>query len=225
MGTCQIARVLGAMAVTGLAPLVSPPGYSGASAEKCPDVEAVFARGTFEPPGIGETGQDFVDALRPQTSGKSLDVYSVNYPASTDFPTAADGVVDTSGHVQDMASRCPNTEMVLGGYSQGAAVIGYVTAPKIPAGYTPPDGITGPMPPEVARHVAAVALLGKPSKTFLNKIGAPPIVIGPSYAKKTIDLCAAGDPICSTGGSGTAHQTYAANGMTARAAGFAAQHL
>ena len=30
----------------------------------CPDVEVVFARGTFEPPGVGATGQAFVDALR-----------------------------------------------------------------------------------------------------------------------------------------------------------------
>ncbi|MDF2829267.1 MAG: cutinase, partial [Mycobacterium sp.] len=30
----------------------------------CPDVEVVFARGTFEAPGIGNTGQAFVDALR-----------------------------------------------------------------------------------------------------------------------------------------------------------------
>ena len=31
-----------------------------ASAQPCPDIEVVFARGTAEPPGVGGTGQAFV---------------------------------------------------------------------------------------------------------------------------------------------------------------------
>jgi len=31
---------------------------------------------------------------------------------------------------------------------------------------------------------------------FLRDYGAPPIVIGPAYAGKTIELCAPGDTIC-----------------------------
>ncbi|MDT5279442.1 MAG: cutinase, partial [Mycobacterium sp.] len=53
--------------------------------------------------------------------------------------------------------------MVLGGYSQRAAVIGYITEGKIPDGYTPPPCITGPMAAQTADLVAAIALLGKPS--------------------------------------------------------------
>jgi cutinase len=117
----------------------------------------VFARGTFEPPGIGATAQAFVDALRPQVGGKFIDGYPVNDPASLDFATAADDVIDASNKVRDIAASCPNTKMVLGGYSQGAAVIGYITADAIPVGFTAPAGITGPMPPGVADHVAAVA--------------------------------------------------------------------
>ena len=56
-----------------------------ASAQPCPDVEVVFARGTGEPPGVGGVGQAFVDALRSKVGGKSVDVYPVNYPASSDF--------------------------------------------------------------------------------------------------------------------------------------------
>ena len=50
-----------------------------------------IARGTFEPPGIGFVGEAFVDSLRTLAGGKSVDVYPVNYPASLDFATAADG--------------------------------------------------------------------------------------------------------------------------------------
>ena len=55
-----------------------------------------------------------------------------------DFATAADGVIDASNEVKNIAATCPHTKMVLGGYSQGAAVIGYVTADSVPPGFTLP---------------------------------------------------------------------------------------
>ena len=140
----MISRLFGAAVVTTSALLSPAIGTPSASAAPCADVEAVFARGTFEPPGVGVTGEAFVDSLRSDVGGKSVDVYPVNYPASLDFATAADGVIDASNRVRDIAASCPNTKIVLGGYSQGAAVIGYITADAIPAGFTPPAGITGP---------------------------------------------------------------------------------
>src|SRR6476619_7247239 len=80
----RIARLVGVAAVTMWAALLSVPAPS-ASADPCPDVEVIFARGSGEPPGVGGVGQAFVDALRAQVGGKSLAVYPVNYAASTDF--------------------------------------------------------------------------------------------------------------------------------------------
>jgi len=199
-----------------------------AAAEPCPDVQVIFARGTFEPAGVGVTGQAFVDALTGKLAGKSVDVYPVNYPASLDFATAADGVIDASNKVRDVAASCPNTKMVLGGYSQGAAVVAYSTEDAVPPGFNLPDGITGPMAPEVANHVAAVALFGKPSSGFLQMIytGAPPITVGRLYTGKTTDLCIPEDNVCSpTGTDNGAHTLYAVNGMTAQAADFAAHRV
>jgi cutinase len=222
----MISRLFGAAVVTTSALLSPATGTPSASAAPCADVEAVFARGTFEPPGVGVTGEAFVDSLRSDVGGKSVDVYPVNYPASLDFATAADGVIDASNRVRDIAASCPNTKIVLGGYSQGAAVIGYITADAIPAGFTPPAGITGPpLAPGVADHVAAVALFGKPSNGFLNSIDrdAPPITVGHLYSGNTIDLCIPEDPICSPSGNDNgAHTLYSENGMTGRAADFAA---
>jgi cutinase len=84
------------------------------------------------------------------------------------------------------------------------------------------------MPPEVADHVAAVALFGKPSGQFMSDIGAPPIVIGPLYTAKTIDLCAPDDTICNgapVGGPSIAHALYSVNGMVGQAADFVAGRL
>jgi cutinase len=223
-----ISRFLVATAVATSALLSAPLNSPFASAAPCPDIEVLFARGTFEPVGVGGTGQAFVDSLRSKVGEKSVDVYPVNYPASLDFKTAADGVIDATNKIRDVVATCPNTKMVLGGYSQGAAVMAYATEDAIPAGYTLPPGITGPMAPAVADHVAAVALFGKPSSGFLQMIytGAPPITVSELYAGKTVDLCIPEDNICSPGGNdNAAHNLYAVNGMAEQAADFAARQL
>ena len=118
-----------------------------ASAEPCPDIEVVFARGTFEPPGVGGIGQSFVDSVRSQAAGKSVSVYPVNYPASTDFPTAVEGIRDAANRIEATAAGCPDTKIVLGGFSQGAAVAGFVTSEAVPSGAAAED-VPDPMPPD-----------------------------------------------------------------------------
>jgi cutinase len=203
-----------------LGSLSAPPWVS---ADPCADVEVVFARGTGEPPGVGEVGQVFIDALRSKVRGKSLGVYGVNYPATVDFRTALDGIDDAGHRVEHLSAVCPNTKMVLGGFSQGAAVMGFDTSGAIPDGA--PADAPKPMAPDVANHVVAVALFGTPSQRFLNAIGAPPITIGPLYLPKTTELCAPGDPICSDRGDWAAHNAYTNDGMVDQAASFAAGRL
>jgi cutinase len=231
----QIARLVAAVLLTACGLLTAP--ITIADAQPCPDVEAVFARGTGEPPGVGGIGEPFVDQLRTAISPKSLDVYPVNYEASSDFgdriqfaQSVVDGIKDAGNHIEATAANCPKTRIVLGGYSQGAAVAGFVTSASIPAGI-PAEYVAflpKPMPPEVANHVAAVTLFGKPSNQWLQNYGAPAITIGPLYLPKTDDLCAPGDTICNGdpgGAPSLAHAEYPVNGMTAQAADFAASHL
>ncbi|OBG39975.1 cutinase [Mycobacterium sp. E3198] len=180
----------------------------------CPDVEVVFARGTDEPPGVGKVGQAFVNSLRQDTR-KSVGAYAVNYPANKDFLAAADGANDASNHVQQMAGNCPKTKMVLGGYSQGAAVIDIVTAAPLPG-----LGFQKPLPAAAADHVAAVALFGNPSA----RAGGLMSALTPDFDGKTIDLCNTGDPICSNGGKWSAHLGYVP-GLTNQAATFVASRV
>jgi cutinase len=221
--------LVGAAAFVSGSALLSMPAPA-ASAAPCPDVEVVFARGSGEPPGLGQVGDPFVDALRPELGARSLGVYAVNYEASTDFSSAdfpksvVEGIRDAGNHIQSMATNCPKTREVLGGYSQGAAVAGYVTAAGVPPG-VPADQVPKPLAPEIANHVAAVTLFGTPSQNFLNQYGAPQITIGPLYQAKTIELCAPGDGICGDGDSPIAHVSYPVNGMVSQGADFAASHL
>jgi alpha/beta superfamily hydrolase len=197
-----------------------------ATTHPCPDVEVVFARGTGEPPGVGPTGQAFVDSLRARIGAKSFRVYPVNYPASDDWPTGVNGIKDASAHVVSMAASCPKTRMVLGGWSQGAAVMGFVTSAAVPDGVDPAT-VPKPLQPEVADHVAAVVLLGEPNVRAMNFLGEPPIVIGPLYAGKTIQLCVPNDGVCSDGLDFAVHDPdlYAQDGMVDQGAAFAESHL
>ena len=190
-----------------------------------PDAEVVFARGTTEDPGPGPTGQAFIDSLRSRVGTKSVGVYAVDYPATTDFPTAVDGITDARTHILAIAANCPQTKMVLGGFSQGAAVMGFVTADVVPDGVSTSD-VPAPMPSDLADHIAAVALFGKPSPRFMQAINDPPIAVGTEYLDKTIDLCVDNDLVCDPqGASFAAHNQYADSGMVDQGAIFVANLL
>ena len=113
-----------------------------------------------------------------------------------------------------MAANCPNTRMVLGGYSQGALVM---------------DLATSAMPANVANNVAAVAVFGNPSPngSLARRLSAGRSMpgIGPLYVGKTIDMCMPGDPICTDGVGMGPHGQYVQSGMTNQAATFAAGRL
>jgi hypothetical protein len=217
---------LPAVAALGLsAAVLGASAVPTASAQPCPDVDVVFARGTDDPPGLGPTGQAFVDSLRPRLGEKSMEVYPVNYPATDKWSTGIDGVRDAGAHVVSMADSCPQTKMVLSGYSQGAAVMGFVTSAVIPDGIDPAT-VPKPMDPAVADHVAAVVLIATPNERAMNFFGAPQVVIGPLYQAKTIQICATDDPVCSDGMNFSAHVSYQHGGaMVDQGAAFAADHL
>lgn len=201
------------------------PGTSPASAAPCPDVEVLFARGTGEPPGLGLAGQQFVDTLRARVGTKSVDVYPVNYPATDVWSTGVDGIRDAGARVVSMAAQCPRTKLVLGGYSQGAAVMGFVTSPAVPAGIDPAT-VPKPLQPEVAQHVSAVVLFGLPNERAMNFLGQPQVVVGPLYQAKSIQLCAVEDPVCSDGFNVNSHHPDAYIGdLTDQGAAFAANRL
>ncbi|MFD3702704.1 cutinase family protein [Nocardia sp. NPDC058658] len=232
----SLPRFVSAVLMAAAIPLVSP--IHSATAAPCSDVEVVFARGTAEPGGaLGLTGLSFVEALRANAGGRSVGSYGVDYPASSDFAdrlgfahTVLQGIDDAQRRVEYVATNCPGTRIVLGGYSQGAAVAGFATDGDVPEG-VPPEYeryLPEPMAPEVAEHVAAVVLFGKPSDRFMRDAEAPAVSLGTAYRNKTIDLCIQADNICD--GSPLAqpnalHTLYGINGMTVTAAQFAAQRL
>jgi cutinase len=184
----------------------------------CPDAEVVFARGREEAPGVGLIGQSFINSLRKKVPRMTIGSYGVNYPANTEVDVGAN---DMSGHVQSMAASCPNTKLVLGGYSLGAAAADVVVAVNRPG-----FGFTNPLPLSLDKHVAAVALFGNGTQRVLGPVPN----FSPAFANKTIDLCAPNDPICTRSFQNlqwSAHlqPSYADSGLINQAADFVAGKL
>jgi cutinase len=199
-------------------PAVTAVGIPTASAA-CPAVEVIFARGRLEPAGPGQIGNTFVSALRKK-SGKNVNMYAVRYPADNQIDVGAN---DMSARVESTMASCPDTRIVLGGYSLGAAVTDVALA--VPFAFF---GFDNPLPPDAEQHIAAVALFGNGS-AWAGPIGA----FSPVYRERTIEMCHGADPICNPADPNTweknwtdhAAKAYIDAGMVNEAADFAAARV
>lgn len=207
-----IALTAGALLVL---PAVAPQVAPTASAA-CPAVEVIFARGRLEPAGPGQIGNNFTQALRSKT-GKNVNLYAVRYPADNQIDVGAN---DMSARIESTMASCPDTRIVLGGYSLGAAVTDVTLA--VPFAFF---GFDNPLPPGADQHIAAVALFGNGS-AWAGPIGA----LSPLYQERTIELCHGADPVCNPADPNTweenwsdhAATEYIRAGMVNQAADFAA---
>jgi cutinase len=209
---------LGVSALVIAAGLVATPAAAPkASADDCPDVEVIFARGTNEPPGLGRVGDAFVDSLRQQT-GLNILPYGVNYAASKLQLHGGDGANDTIDRVKKSVEKCPNTKIVLGGYSQGASVMDIVAG--VPIG-----GISwgSALPAQYANNIAAVATFGDVADRAGGTLPNQSAMLG----SKAIDLCNPNDPICHAGPGNewSGHTEGYVPVYTTQAAAFVAQKL
>ncbi|XP_006457779.1 hypothetical protein AGABI2DRAFT_190202 [Agaricus bisporus var. bisporus H97] len=149
------------------------------SRQSCADVTVVFARGTNAERPIGTTvGPPFRDALQSQLGGRSLNFVGVDYAATIGgFLQGGDpeGARTMARDVTSFASSCPNTAIVMAGYSQGAQVT-HLAANQISS--------------SVQNRVNAVVVFGDPD----NGDGFPGVLNG-----RSITFCADGDNICDGG--------------------------
>lgn len=189
-----------------------------AAAADCADAEVVFARGTDEPAGMGRVGDAFVDSLRKQAPGMNITSYGVNYKASKLQLHGGDGAKDAISHIKSTLSSCPDTQIVLGGYSQGASVINIVAG-------NPLGNIKwgDSLPSEFADNVAAITTFGDVGTRTKQSIATQSAL----YGSKAIDLCNPMDPICheGQGNEWSGHTEGYVPVYTTQAAAFAASKL
>ncbi|KAK8862062.1 hypothetical protein PGQ11_008297 [Apiospora arundinis] len=147
-------------------------GLSGA----CKGTTVIFARGTTEAGNVGSVaGPPFFQALSKMVNG-DLAVQGVEYPADIPgFLAGGDknGSAKMAQLVQQAIAKCPNTKVVMSGYSQGGQLV-HNAAKQLPAA--------------TASKVAGAVIFGDPDNGQA--------VQGVS---KTKVICHAGDNICQGG--------------------------
>lgn len=90
--------------------------------------------------------------------------------------------------VEQALKQCPNTEVVLGGYSQGSMVV-----------HNAANRLT-------ATKVAGAVLFGDPFKAE---------TVGKLSSSKVKEFCASGDPVCENGVDVLAHLSYGSDAKEA----------
>ncbi|KAM0253490.1 hypothetical protein ACHAP5_000519 [Fusarium lateritium] len=174
---------------------------------ECPKGAHIVAiRGSNEVQGPGEIGKIATKILEriPGSDMEAL-VYPALYEPYVESQTA--GVTAMTQLVRDYAKNCPNTRMVILGYSQGAHVTMDVMCGASSDGFPS----TMPQPSYISKQVAAIILLGDPSLVASqdfhvgtsNGSGVLPRLRPDGchdVADKTVSVCDAGDPFCEAGG-------------------------
>ncbi|KAI1004939.1 hypothetical protein K3495_g3280 [Podosphaera aphanis] len=143
----------------------------------CPSMCIIFARGTTEPGNVGlVAGPPFFDAMAKSVS--DLAVQGVDYPASVPgflVGGSPQGIATMADLAKKSLTDCPDTKLVLSGYSQGAQVV---------------HKAADSLPPDMASKVKAVVLFGDPLKgTSFKSIDQ----------SKVQTICKPDDDICKGG--------------------------
>ncbi|KAL2185726.1 carbohydrate esterase family 5 protein [Thermothelomyces heterothallicus CBS 203.75] len=168
---------------------------------QCPQIHIFGARETTAPPGYGTAGT-VVNLI--------LNAYGDSARQGTDAVASA---------VNSFNQRCPNTQIVLVGYSQGGQIIDNAVCGGPDTG----SGITTTTPPISAaalNQIKAVIEMGSPrfvaglsydvGTCTAQGFAARPrgYVCGSNSASKIQSYCDSTDPYCCTGNDANSHQQY-----------------
>lgn len=111
-----------------------------------------------------QLGQDGgYDGFAYEAAGDLLDLASAFFPFGSYTDSVATGIAEFSAYLGDRADACPDETYVVGGFSQGAQVVG--------AGLYDVDA-------SVRERIAAVTLFGDPTRKTNNTFAIGPIRVG-----------------------------------------------
>ncbi|CZT08004.1 hypothetical protein WAI453_002320 [Rhynchosporium graminicola] len=172
-------------------------GLSGA----CKAVTVLYAKGTGEVGNMGDgssPGPAWAAAIRASLGTAAVTVQGIDYDASVIgylVGGSASGTTTYVNTINQASTKCPNTKIVVGGYSQGGQIL-HNAAEKLTAAVT--------------ARISAVVVFGGPDVKTKQAVGKIP-------ASKVLQICHTGDIICTGSGGAAAHLTYAKDAATAAA--------
>ncbi|KAK7932286.1 hypothetical protein PG985_002998 [Apiospora marii] len=204
---------------------VAAPSVLRRQANNCTNVQVFVARGSLEEiPGRQGKLVDAVCGGMP--AGTTCGSTDIQYPATFDAycKSVGSGVDFALKSLEAYAAACPDSKMVLTGYSQGAHLMGDVLSGA--GGLIPnqncTQATTAPLAAAVAKKVMAVTLFGDVrhtgNQTYNLAAGAGKSGILPRagaqltglnvHSDKIHSWCNGEDPVCSSGNDMDQHLTY-----------------
>ncbi|OAG13569.1 cutinase, partial [Alternaria alternata] len=161
----------------------------------CTDMTIVFARGTGEMGNVGSvSGPPMFKAIREKLGNDRVTVQGVDYAASAagNANLGGDGGQKMADLVKQAKSQCPDTKVIVSGYSQGAMVVHNAFS----------KGLS-------ATDVSGAVMFGDPLKRQ---------AISGLSADQIKQFCGTADQICGGGGDGGATGSHLSYGSSADAA-------
>ncbi|KAF8068034.1 cutinase [Lyophyllum atratum] len=184
----------------------------------CAAVHVITARASTEAPGEGIIGA-VVDRI-VSGSTQTVSREAIVYPATlTDYLNSeGQGVTAMKARLADKVSACPNTKIVLTGYSQGAHVTGDVLAAKA-SGTANGESRNPSCFGALLMWVVAAILMGDPghvqgesfqkgTANALNGLFPRPSGALEGFASQLNSFCDIGDPYCAGGFDSAVHHAY-----------------
>ncbi|KAI4864760.1 carbohydrate esterase family 5 protein [Hypoxylon rubiginosum] len=190
---------------------------SATAAQSCPNVKVFGARETTAPPGFG-SASTVVNLIEQANSGATSE--SIVYPAAGGNVYAASvtaGVAAVANQTKTFNQMCPESKIVMVGYSQGAQIVDDAFCGG-------PDGTSlnttaASISLGVGKMVAAIILMGNP-----RHVNGLPFNVGNAtaggFAARPVGFqclafediiaafCDVDDPFCAKGNSSATHQGY-----------------
>lgn len=213
-------------AVVAAAAMITTTWASGtaAAAPDCPDVHWIGAAGSGERDGdlIADAGmgrtvyQSYREIQELATrDGRTITAEAVAYPAvpvpgegellawGGFLSSVRTGAAALGSQYASFVQRCPDSQVVLAGYSQGAMVVhrnlhGLAASPNFAGALLVADGDR--LPGDSTIDMGSVTAVSRPSMGVAQDwpiLASPPTTpLPPSVGARTISVCDIGDPVC-----------------------------
>ncbi|KAI1500454.1 carbohydrate esterase family 5 protein [Biscogniauxia marginata] len=196
--------------------LATPSGNLEAR-QSCAKVHVFGARESTVPQGYGSSQAmiQLIQGAYPGTTSEAIVYPAAGGNAYGSSVTA--GITAVVNQVSSFVEKCPDTKVVMVGYSQGSQIMDDAFCGG-------PDGSSmsetaSPLPADVGEHVAALIFMGDPRNVpgLSYNVGTaqaggfaarPSGYTCPTYADRIQSYCDSQDPYCSNGNDANHHQQY-----------------
>ncbi|KAJ4007796.1 hypothetical protein NW766_009601 [Fusarium irregulare] len=194
-----------------------------AQGQSCPEIHIFGARETSVAPGLGSAGK-LIDMIVADHAGATSE--AIDYPAcggqascgNVEYGASAkQGTEAVTKAVNALSERCPDTKIVMIGYSQGGQIMDNNICGGPDNGASISDSSV-PLSASAVNQVKAVVMLGNPR--YINGLAygvgtcdaggfdARPEGFTCPNADKVKIYCDAEDPFCCNGNDSAHHQQY-----------------